>query len=200
MRASQALPASAETEYFLTLDEEPGLSHFPLPFRTSCPEHCLIHFPPDLWLTGIVVTTTILLGVTARLPEFITALLFLPLRCCCLSHRQPRYSVVFLCNVLAGAECANLGAEFWGHRQWRPGDVHADGPAVCQGFGLAATDGNHDSGAGLCHAQASPIVVAMAMGKVSPREGVRLCVWLAVLNALLLLPLNSLWFGVLGYV
>jgi di/tricarboxylate transporter len=48
--------------------------------------------------------------------------------------------------------------------------------------------------------QASPIVVAMALGKVSPRDGVRLCVWLAVLSALLLLPLNYLWFRVLGYV
>lgn len=76
MRASQALPASAETEYFLTLDEEVGLSHFPQPFRTFCPEHNLMHFPSDLWLTGIVVAMTILLWATARLPEFITALLF----------------------------------------------------------------------------------------------------------------------------
>lgn len=47
--------------------------------------------------------------------------------------------------------------------------------------------------------QASPIVVAMALGKVPPRDGLRLCLWLAGISVVLLLPLNYLWFHLLGY-
>lgn len=46
--------------------------------------------------------------------------------------------------------------------------------------------------------QASPIVVAMALGKVPARAGMLLCIALAVATYLVLLPLDYLWFSVLG--
>lgn len=46
--------------------------------------------------------------------------------------------------------------------------------------------------------QASPIVVAMGLGKVPARAGVMLCLALAVATYLVLLPLDYLWFSVLG--
>lgn len=46
--------------------------------------------------------------------------------------------------------------------------------------------------------QASPIVVAMSMGKVSPRDGTRLCLAVATVTILILLPLDYLWFGLVG--
>ncbi|MBP1020117.1 anion permease [Serratia fonticola] len=47
--------------------------------------------------------------------------------------------------------------------------------------------------------QASPIVVAMGMGKVPPREGLKLCLLLALLTFGLLVALDYLWFGLLGW-
>ncbi len=47
--------------------------------------------------------------------------------------------------------------------------------------------------------QASPIVVAMGMGKVPPREGLKLCLLMAVLTFGLLVPLDYLWFRLLGW-
>ncbi|WKW42331.1 SLC13 family permease [Kosakonia cowanii] len=46
--------------------------------------------------------------------------------------------------------------------------------------------------------QASPIVVAMALGKVPARSGMLLCLALALVSYLLLLPLDYAWFKVLG--
>ncbi|KIS42387.1 SLC13 family permease [Kosakonia radicincitans] len=46
--------------------------------------------------------------------------------------------------------------------------------------------------------QASPIVVAMALGKVPARAGMLLCLALAVVTYLVLLPLDYAWFSVLG--
>ena len=46
--------------------------------------------------------------------------------------------------------------------------------------------------------QASPIVVAMALGKVPARAGILLCLALAVATYLVLLPLDYLWYQVLG--
>ncbi|MGK9173672.1 anion permease [Yokenella regensburgei] len=46
--------------------------------------------------------------------------------------------------------------------------------------------------------QASPIVVAMALGKVPARAGMLLCFALAVATYLVLLPLDYAWFSVLG--
>lgn len=46
--------------------------------------------------------------------------------------------------------------------------------------------------------QASPIVVAMALGKVPARAGMLLCLVLAVATWLVLLPLNYAWFNLLG--
>lgn len=46
--------------------------------------------------------------------------------------------------------------------------------------------------------QASPIVVAMALGKVPARAGMLLCITLAMATYLVLLPLDYLWFSVLG--
>ncbi|MBK4784065.1 MAG: citrate transporter [Pantoea sp. Pent] len=47
--------------------------------------------------------------------------------------------------------------------------------------------------------QASPIVVAMGLGNVPARAGLQLCLLVFVLSALLLLPLDYLWFRLLGY-
>lgn len=46
--------------------------------------------------------------------------------------------------------------------------------------------------------QASPIVVAMALGKVPARAGMLLCIALAAATYLILLPLDYLWFSILG--
>ncbi|MEW5561590.1 SLC13 family permease [Enterobacter asburiae] len=46
--------------------------------------------------------------------------------------------------------------------------------------------------------QASPIVVAMALGKVPARAGMLLCLTLAVASYLLLVPLDYAWYQVLG--
>ncbi|SUB68905.1 Uncharacterised protein [Pluralibacter gergoviae] len=46
--------------------------------------------------------------------------------------------------------------------------------------------------------QASPIVVAMALGKVPVRAGMVLCFALALGSYLLLLPLDYLWYRLLG--
>ena len=46
--------------------------------------------------------------------------------------------------------------------------------------------------------QASPIVVAMGLGRVPARAGMLLCLALAVATYLVLLPLDYLWFSVLG--
>jgi len=46
--------------------------------------------------------------------------------------------------------------------------------------------------------QASPIVVAMGLGKVPAKAGMLLCLALAVATWLVLLPLDYLWFSVLG--
>jgi len=46
--------------------------------------------------------------------------------------------------------------------------------------------------------QASPIVVAMALGKVPARAGILLCLALAVATYLVLLPLDYLWYQILG--
>ncbi|MBP2168870.1 anion transporter [Erwinia toletana] len=48
--------------------------------------------------------------------------------------------------------------------------------------------------------QASPIVVAMGLGNVPARDGLKLCLLVALVSALVLLPLDYLWFKVLGYV
>lgn len=48
--------------------------------------------------------------------------------------------------------------------------------------------------------QASPIVVAMAMGKVSHRAALRLCLTLAAITFLVLLPLDYGWFRLLGWI
>lgn len=47
--------------------------------------------------------------------------------------------------------------------------------------------------------QSSPIVVAMGMGGVAARDGVRLCLVVALVTAVVLAPLDYLWFRVLGY-
>lgn len=48
--------------------------------------------------------------------------------------------------------------------------------------------------------QASPIVVAMMMGKVPLREGVKLSLWLAVATLVIVAPLQYVWMGILGMV
>ena len=46
--------------------------------------------------------------------------------------------------------------------------------------------------------QASPIVVAMGLGKVPARAGMLLCIALAAVSYLILLPLDYLWYQALG--
>ena len=46
--------------------------------------------------------------------------------------------------------------------------------------------------------QASPIVVAMALGKVPAKPGMTLCLALALATYLVLLPLDYMWFSLLG--
>ena len=46
--------------------------------------------------------------------------------------------------------------------------------------------------------QASPIVVAMGMASVPARDGVRLCLLLAAVTLLVLVPVDYLWFTLLG--
>ncbi len=46
--------------------------------------------------------------------------------------------------------------------------------------------------------QASPIVVAMGMGRVSARDGALLCLTVAAVTAVVLVPLDILWFRALG--
>ena len=48
--------------------------------------------------------------------------------------------------------------------------------------------------------QASPIVVAMGMGKVPARDGLRLCLPLAAVTFVLVVPLDYAWFRVLGWI
>ncbi|MFC7556114.1 hypothetical protein ACFQU7_33590 [Pseudoroseomonas wenyumeiae] len=48
--------------------------------------------------------------------------------------------------------------------------------------------------------QASPIVVAMGMGKVPARDGLRLCLLLAGVTFALLVPLDYAWFRLLGWI
>lgn len=45
--------------------------------------------------------------------------------------------------------------------------------------------------------QASPIVVAMALGRVPARHGIKLCLLLALITFVILLPLNYGWFSLL---
>ncbi|OXS28769.1 MAG: citrate transporter [Desulfovibrio sp. MES5] len=48
--------------------------------------------------------------------------------------------------------------------------------------------------------QASPIVVAMGMGQVAARDGIRLCLALAAITFLMLVPLDYAWFKLLGQI
>ncbi len=46
--------------------------------------------------------------------------------------------------------------------------------------------------------QAAPIVVAMGMGRVPARDGARLCLAVAAVTFAVLVPLDYLWFRLLG--
>lgn len=48
--------------------------------------------------------------------------------------------------------------------------------------------------------QASPIVVAMGMGRVPLMDGIRLCLILFILTFVLLVPLDYFWFKLLGVI
>ena len=47
--------------------------------------------------------------------------------------------------------------------------------------------------------QASPLVVAMEMGKAPPRDGLRLCLVMALITFIVLVPLDYAWFRLLGW-
>ncbi|MXP56775.1 SLC13 family permease [Pantoea sp. Mhis] len=48
--------------------------------------------------------------------------------------------------------------------------------------------------------QASPIIVAMKLGNVPAKDGLQLCLLIFILSILILLPINYLWFHILGYI
>jgi di/tricarboxylate transporter len=48
--------------------------------------------------------------------------------------------------------------------------------------------------------QASPLVVAMEMGKAPTRDGLRLCLVMALVTFVVLVPLDYLWFRLLGWI
>jgi di/tricarboxylate transporter len=48
--------------------------------------------------------------------------------------------------------------------------------------------------------QASPIVVAMGMARISARDGIKLCLALAGVTYLVLIPLDYGWFKLLGWI
>lgn len=48
--------------------------------------------------------------------------------------------------------------------------------------------------------QAPPLVIAMALGKVPARDGIRVCTLLALVTYLVLVPINYLWFVLTGWI
>ncbi|ALM85113.1 SLC13 family permease [Bordetella sp. N] len=48
--------------------------------------------------------------------------------------------------------------------------------------------------------QAAPLVVAMGMGKVAPRDGLKLCLVIAAFTAIVIVPLDYAWFKLLGWI
>jgi di/tricarboxylate transporter len=48
--------------------------------------------------------------------------------------------------------------------------------------------------------QASPIIVAMGMGKAPARDALRLCLLVAAVTFALLAPLDYFWFKALGWI
>ena len=88
------------------------------------------------------------------------------------------------------------------HRQRRARLVHAARPNTGRWLRRASFDGadgaNHRYATPLLPYQASPIVVAINMGKVPARDGIILCLTLAALTFAVLAPLNCLWFRMLG--
>lgn len=48
--------------------------------------------------------------------------------------------------------------------------------------------------------QAPPLVIAMAIGRVPLREGIRVCTILALVTYLFLVPLNYVWFAITGWI
>jgi di/tricarboxylate transporter len=47
--------------------------------------------------------------------------------------------------------------------------------------------------------QTPPLVVAMQLGGVPMRQGNKLCLWLLAVTVLVLLPLDYLWWRLLGW-
>jgi di/tricarboxylate transporter len=47
--------------------------------------------------------------------------------------------------------------------------------------------------------ESPPLVVAMQLGQEPMREAVKLCVWLGLLTICLLVPLDYVWWRLLGW-
>jgi di/tricarboxylate transporter len=47
--------------------------------------------------------------------------------------------------------------------------------------------------------QAPPLLIGMQLAQVKLTEAIKLCLYLAVISILLLLPLNYLWWNLLGW-
>ena len=110
--------------------------------------------------------------------------------------RRTRRCAAFLVGGLVGV------AELCGHRQWRAGAVHAAGRDAGAGLGFSLMAVLMAQVAGYATVvmpyQASPIVVAMGMGQVPARSGLALSLVTALLSFALLVPLDYLWFRLLG--
>ena len=122
-------------------------------------------------------------------------------------HRQ---GAAGLAAAVAGRADAQLlfagglvgAAELRGHGQWRAGAVHAAGRDAGAGLGFSLMAVLMAQVAGYATVvmpyQASPIVVAMGMGQVPARSGLALSLVTALLSFALLVPLDYLWFRLLG--
>jgi di/tricarboxylate transporter len=103
-----------------------------------------------------------------------------------------------------GADRYYHGAQLHYDRQRRSGAVHHAGAEFSDatGFPLLSVIMIQVLGYStpLLPYQASPIVVAMGLGKVPARAGMVLCLALAIATYLVLLPLDYLWFSLLGKV
>ena len=122
-------------------------------------------------------------------------------------HRQGAAGLAAAVAGRADAQLLLVGglvgaAELRGHRQWRAGAVHAAGRDAGAGLGFSLMAVLMAQVAGYATVvmpyQASPIVVAMGMGQVPARSGLALSLVTALLSFVLLVPLDYLWFRLLG--
>lgn len=159
-----------------------------------------------LFLPSLVVSITILLWATSLLPEFITALLFFTVAMAAKiappetifgGFASSAFWLVFSGFVLgiairktglADRAARALSAKLTDSWPLMVSSV------VLLSYALAFVMPSNMGRIALL----MPIVVAMALGKVPARAGMLLCLALAAVTYLVLLPLDYAWFRVLG--